>query len=217
MDCLRFRIIDNLDKFVGELIGNSMLFDVIERAKEILTENNFPSGKCPLCLNEFVVGDEFEKTICFHYIHSRCLAEYAQYILFEIQMRIKKRTFIDLDDEFDEERLMKKLSICPICRCEIDLKGLEHPEKYKAPCLSGESSDEEIIEEAKQKIKEYNDLYQKQLKQGGIINREEEMNRFFISISNVETLPLDVSNQSETVSTQTSQTRIIPVFHSDTQ
>ena len=47
-------------------------------AKDCLTEGNVPHCECAICLDNFLEGDNFVKTDCYHYFHSPCLARYAR-------------------------------------------------------------------------------------------------------------------------------------------
>lgn len=61
---------------LAEAIGMPVVFDLIEVIRERLTESNLPSGQCVVCLYGFQDGDEFTKTVCYHYLHSYCLARH---------------------------------------------------------------------------------------------------------------------------------------------
>ncbi|KAB5553558.1 hypothetical protein PHYPO_G00040010 [Pangasianodon hypophthalmus] len=62
---------------VGVVGALSVLYQLIEKAKEILTESNIPHGHCVICLYGFQEGEVFTKTSCYHYFHSHCLGRYV--------------------------------------------------------------------------------------------------------------------------------------------
>ncbi|XP_069765455.1 E3 ubiquitin-protein ligase RNF25 isoform X1 [Narcine bancroftii] len=65
--------------------GEHVLYQVIEKGKEILTNNNIPYGHCVICLNPFKESEEFTRTPCYHHLHSYCLASYIQHLQVEAQ------------------------------------------------------------------------------------------------------------------------------------
>ncbi|XP_034831911.1 E3 ubiquitin-protein ligase RNF25 isoform X1 [Maniola hyperantus] len=111
------KIKEKLDRHVG----NPIVFELIEIVREFLTQCNLPSGQCVICLHNFVNGDVFIKTPCYHHFHSHCLSKHL----------------INSNKYYNEE--MEKLpnwqraqakpyqQTCPVCRCVIsfDVKKLE--------------------------------------------------------------------------------------------
>lgn len=65
-----------IEEKLNEALGQPVVFDLIEVIREHLTDSNLPSGQCVICLYGFQDGDEFTKTICYHYLHSYCLARH---------------------------------------------------------------------------------------------------------------------------------------------
>lgn len=65
-----------IEEKLNESLGQPVVFDLIEVIREHLTDSNLPSGQCVICLYGFQDGDEFTKTICYHYLHSYCLARH---------------------------------------------------------------------------------------------------------------------------------------------
>lgn len=65
-----------IEEKLNEAIGQPVVFDLIEVIREHLTDSNLPSGQCVICLYGFQDGDEFTKTVCYHYLHSYCLARH---------------------------------------------------------------------------------------------------------------------------------------------
>nr|XP_031533862.1 E3 ubiquitin-protein ligase RNF25 isoform X3 [Vicugna pacos] len=66
-------------------LGTAMLYELIEKGKEILTDNNIPHGQCVICLYGFQEKEAFTKTPCYHYFHCHCLARYIQHMEHELQ------------------------------------------------------------------------------------------------------------------------------------
>ncbi|XP_063144958.1 E3 ubiquitin-protein ligase RNF25 isoform X2 [Candoia aspera] len=72
-------------------LGTPVLYELIEKGKEILTDNNIPHGQCVICLYGFQENEAFTKTPCYHYFHSRCLASYTEHMEKEISVQKKER------------------------------------------------------------------------------------------------------------------------------
>ncbi|XP_064443130.1 E3 ubiquitin-protein ligase RNF25 isoform X4 [Mirounga angustirostris] len=68
-------------------LGTAMLYELIEKGKEILTDNNIPHGQCVICLYGFQEKEAFTKTPCYHYFHCHCLARYIEHMERELQAR----------------------------------------------------------------------------------------------------------------------------------
>ncbi|KAE8578695.1 hypothetical protein XENTR_v10023731 [Xenopus tropicalis] len=153
-------IVSSLRSVAEQGVGCPILYELIEKGKEMLTDSNIPRGHCVICLYNFQEGDSLTKTPCFHHFHSYCLGRYAQHST--------------------EQKQMEELSVlCPVCREDVtcDIIKLQaappplHPEEIYTPdCITLE------------KQKELHQIYQAQLAKGGIIDIEAERNRFFISI-----------------------------------
>ena len=59
-----------------EYIGSPVFFELIELAREFLTERNVPVCQCIICLNNIQEEDHFLKTECLHFFHKHCLGRY---------------------------------------------------------------------------------------------------------------------------------------------
>ncbi|XP_030660096.1 E3 ubiquitin-protein ligase RNF25 isoform X2 [Nomascus leucogenys] len=68
-------------------LGTAMLYELIEKGKEILTDNNIPHGQCVICLYGFQEKEAFTKTPCYHYFHCHCLARYIQHMEQELKVQ----------------------------------------------------------------------------------------------------------------------------------
>ena len=67
---------DMMDRKCMEILGCSMIFELIDMAREFLTQNNRPASECPICLLSFHEADVFFRPSCFHHVHSFCLGKY---------------------------------------------------------------------------------------------------------------------------------------------
>ncbi|XP_012867060.1 PREDICTED: E3 ubiquitin-protein ligase RNF25 isoform X3 [Dipodomys ordii] len=72
-------------------LGTAMLYELIEKGKEILTDNNIPHGQCVICLYGFQEKEAFTKTPCYHYFHCHCLARYIQHMEQELKAQGQER------------------------------------------------------------------------------------------------------------------------------
>ena len=59
-------------------VGIQVLFSLIDDCKEFLTNHNFPTCPCSICLFHIVEEDAFVKTTCYHYFHSTCFGRYLK-------------------------------------------------------------------------------------------------------------------------------------------
>ncbi|XP_057617531.1 E3 ubiquitin-protein ligase RNF25 isoform X3 [Chionomys nivalis] len=79
------KISQALGHVAKEGLGTAMLYELIEKGKEILTDNNIPHGQCVICLYGFQEKEAFTKTPCYHYFHCHCLARYIQHMEQELK------------------------------------------------------------------------------------------------------------------------------------
>ncbi|CAM4532901.1 E3 ubiquitin-protein ligase RNF25 isoform X1 [Lepidochelys kempii] len=168
------KISQTLGQVAGAGLGTAVLYELIEKGKEILTDNNIPHGQCVICLYGFQEREAFTKTQCYHYFHSHCLARYAQHMEEEIHVQQEER----------EQHLVppskKGVGVqCPVCRETLiyDLSALraapppQHPvEPYRPDAKALQTREELQI------------IYQRQQQKGGIIDPEAERNRYFITL-----------------------------------
>lgn len=141
-------------------VGGPLLYELIEKGKEMLTASNIPRGHCVICLYGFQEGDSLTKTPCFHHFHSHCLGRYTKHCL---------------EQKADEDGLV----LCPVCRerLDCDFQNLQEAPPPQQP-------EERYIPDTctLQREKDLRQIYERQLANGGIIDVEAERNRFFISI-----------------------------------
>ncbi|XP_037033584.1 E3 ubiquitin-protein ligase RNF25 [Bradysia coprophila] len=158
-----------IEEKLHEAVGQPVVFDLIEVIREHLTDSNLPSGQCVICLYGFQDGDEFTKTICYHYLHSYCLA----------------RHLIASHKNYEEE--LEKLPVwqqksskpfqpcCPVCREVIDndvqpLSQCRPPnELLQAPLF-------EVTTELRGLQEKMSNLFMRQKSRGGIIDLNAEDN-----------------------------------------
>ncbi|XP_035228270.1 E3 ubiquitin-protein ligase RNF25-like isoform X1 [Stegodyphus dumicola] len=162
-------ITDDLLSIAEKKKGNSMLFEMIEAAKEHLTAENRPSGECAICLYGFNEQDVFTRTECYHYFHSHCLARYS-------------KNALENNENNTEAGTSNFQLLCPMCRIPIQFEDSE--ELFPPPFAADDDTfimNEEILELQKKMA----ELFQHQFEKGGIIDIEAEKNKFLLEISNV--------------------------------
>uniref|UniRef100_A0A8B9Q0G3 E3 ubiquitin-protein ligase RNF25 n=1 Tax=Apteryx owenii TaxID=8824 RepID=A0A8B9Q0G3_APTOW len=155
-------------------LGTEVLYELIEKGKEILTDNNIPHGQCVICLYGFQEREAFTKTQCYHYFHSHCLARYAQHMEEEVLMQQEEREQHLAPSPKQEVGVQ-----CPVCRETLvyDLCALkaapppQHPlEPYRPDAKTLQHQEELRL------------IFKRQQEKGGIIDPEAERNRYFISL-----------------------------------
>ncbi|XP_029015842.1 E3 ubiquitin-protein ligase RNF25 [Betta splendens] len=159
-------------------LGSPVLYQLIEKAKEILTESNIPHGNCVICLYGFKEGETFTKTSCYHYFHSHCLGRYVSHSERELRQREKE---LEEDKTRDRSDCQELTVVCPVCReaLSYDVDQLlsspapQLPEMDKAATAS----------DFQQKWFELQKLLERQRAKGGVIDPEVESNRFLIHIN----------------------------------
>lgn len=177
------KIQEDLQDTAQENVGSPMLYQLIEVAKEHLTEENVPCCQCTICLYGFAEGDVFTKTQCYHYFHSHCLARYVRHALEQIAQEEADKLSPTMPSANADEDTANTKVVCPVCRLPLPpLLGLteeEHPppmEQQRQPafCMTPE------LEQLQQSMAQ---LYIHQQRQGGIINVDAEKNKFLLEIS----------------------------------
>lgn len=178
----------DLNSKCQELIGQPVVFELIEIIKEHLTKSNLPTGQCVICLYGFREQDQFVKTECFHYFHSHCLATHLA----------------TAEDYYNEEQ--DKLpqwqrntsngfqAFCPVCRepITVDIKSLQVAPPPADLELSTEFSVTAELLEMQCKMQE---LFLHQQKRGGIIDLEAEEVKLLVT-----TQDLSGNNEQASVS-----------------
>ncbi|CAK1580508.1 unnamed protein product [Parnassius mnemosyne] len=98
---------------LAECLGQPVVFELMELVGENLTERNLPSGQCLFCLYDFVEGDKFTKTQCYHYFHSHCLGSH---------LIVEKKYYQEYLDKLPNWQQMQAppyQPTCPVCRSEV--------------------------------------------------------------------------------------------------
>uniref|UniRef100_A0A480TYQ9 E3 ubiquitin-protein ligase RNF25 n=1 Tax=Sus scrofa TaxID=9823 RepID=A0A480TYQ9_PIG len=160
-------------------LGTAMLYELIEKGKEILTDNNIPHGQCVICLYGFQEKEAFTKTPCYHYFHCHCLARYIQHMEHELQAQGREQ------EQQRQHAAAKQKAVgvqCPVCREPLvyDLASLKAAPEPQQPMELYQPDAESLRQQAERKR-----LYQRQQERGGIIDLEAERNRYFISLQQV--------------------------------
>ncbi|XP_061567147.1 E3 ubiquitin-protein ligase RNF25 [Cololabis saira] len=156
-------------------LGSPVLYQLIEKAKEILTESNIPHGNCVICLYGFKEGESFTKTSCYHYFHSHCLGRYVCHSERELQQREKE---LQEDKTRDGAEHQELTVVCPVCR-EPLAYDIDQLLSSPAPRLP-ELDEAAIGSDFQHKWCELQKVLEKQRAKGGIIDPEVESNRFLI-------------------------------------
>ncbi|XP_061465312.1 LOW QUALITY PROTEIN: E3 ubiquitin-protein ligase RNF25 [Rhineura floridana] len=154
-------------------LGTAMLYELIEKGKEILTDNNIPHGQCVICLYGFQENEAFTKTPCYHYFHSRCLASYTEHMEEEIRAERKEMQPLTLLPKEEVEVQ------CPVCREPLvyDLATLQAAPPPQQPMEMYQPDTQTLQHREQLRL-----IYQRQQEKGGIIDPEAERNRYFISL-----------------------------------
>ncbi|XP_073350497.1 E3 ubiquitin-protein ligase RNF25 [Pagrus major] len=159
-------------------LGSPVLYQLIEKAKEILTESNIPHGNCVICLYGFKEGETFTKTSCYHYFHCHCLGRYASHSESELRQREKE---LEEDKTRDRTDYQELTVVCPVCREPLTY-DVDQLLSSPAPQLP-ELDEAAIGSSFQQKWCELQKLLERQRSKGGIIDPEAESNRFLIHIN----------------------------------
>jgi len=164
-----------LKERASEMAGCPLVFELVDFAREFLTERNRPVGPCPICLVS--LEKEFCKTPCFHYFHSYCLGK-------------------ALESQRDDKEEGKPF-ICPVCReslgSSMDVEKLllaPDPASFSEDDNDdGGGEDRAVCEDVKKVLcdwkrqqRRFKSVYERQLRKGGIIDLEEEAKRCLVSL-----------------------------------
>lgn len=157
-------------------LGTAMLYELIEKGKEILTDNNIPHGQCVICLYGFQENEAFTKTPCYHYFHCHCLARYIQHMEQELRAQGQEQ------EQERQHAATKQKAVgvqCPVCREPLvyDLASLKAAPEPQQPMELYKPNAESLRQQ-----EELRRLYRRQQERGGIIDLEAERNRYFISL-----------------------------------
>ncbi|XP_053140202.1 E3 ubiquitin-protein ligase RNF25 isoform X2 [Hemicordylus capensis] len=169
-----YKISHTLQCVAEAQLGAAILYELIEKGKEILTDNNIPHGQCVICLYGFQENEAFTKTSCYHYFHSHCLANYTKHMEEEIRAQRKER------EQSLASLPKKEVEVqCPVCR---------EPLVYDLATLLAAPPPQQPVEvyrpdtQTLQHREQLRLIYKRQQEKGGIIDPEAERNRYFISL-----------------------------------
>ncbi|XP_067472300.1 E3 ubiquitin-protein ligase RNF25 [Thunnus thynnus] len=165
-------------------LGSPVLYQLIEKAKEILTESNIPHGNCVICLYGFKEGETFTKTSCYHYFHSHCLGRYVRHSERELRQREKE---LEEDKTRERDDHQELTVVCPVCREPLSY-DVDQLLCSPAPQLP-ELDEAAIGSDFQRKWFELQKLLERQRRKGGIIDPEAESNRFLIHINETPSAP----------------------------
>ncbi|XP_008203194.1 E3 ubiquitin-protein ligase RNF25 isoform X1 [Nasonia vitripennis] len=161
------QIQSDADAKCKDIVGQPMMFELIELVREHLTRSNLPTGQCAVCLYGFREGDEFTKTECYHHFHSHCLAAHvaaAERYYREEQEKLPL---------WQQDTTNKFQALCPVCResinCDVrSLTGAPPPIDVEA------ATDFAVTQELLDMQRQMAELFLRQQRRGGIIDLEAE-------------------------------------------
>lgn len=212
-DTLVNEISNRLHLQAEERQGSPMLYELIETAKDFITEQKLPSCGCAICLCDFEeqedksLEDDFLRTDCFHFFHLECLSRYVQFRLKEIALDLEEKIKLNPDAEAD-------LVGCPVCRVALGSDLLEslpiqdetevvnpllmitkHLKKNRKPVVRRHISSigwDLIPLDIKAKLqieqKERAKQFERQKAKGAIIDVEAEKSKYKLSFAVVDTV-----------------------------
>ncbi|XP_055486202.1 E3 ubiquitin-protein ligase RNF25 [Leucoraja erinacea] len=169
------RIQKELEEEAVKRRGEQVLYQLIEKAKDILTNSNIPFGHCVICLNSFLESESFTRTPCFHHFHTYCLASYLRH-----GDTHHETTVTGTPSPHKEPRAPTTAALCPVCREPLtyDLGRLSTAVDPDRPLEPYNPSEGWL-----QRWTELQAVYRRQEERGGIIDPEAERNRFLLSLS----------------------------------
>jgi hypothetical protein len=109
-----------LRRHAASLVGAAMMFDIVEKAFELVTERNSrPQASCSICLGD--VGDDDDdqwlRTACVHFFHVDCLAEWYHQQRTAYQLKLKSLAAFH---DAELRKLAPFALLCPDCRAVVD-------------------------------------------------------------------------------------------------
>lgn len=172
------RIRRDLHETARENAGSPMLYQLIEVAKDHLTEENVPCCQCTICLYGFAEGDVFTKTQCYHYFHSHCLGRYVRHALGQMS----KEREAKLSPAHEQEEPPDKVG-CPVCRLPLSLSEVSGGQDHPPPKELARQPEFSLSPALEQLQRDMASLFRRQQTKGGIINMDAEKNKFLLDIS----------------------------------
>uniref|UniRef100_A0A3Q3XDN0 RWD domain-containing protein n=1 Tax=Mola mola TaxID=94237 RepID=A0A3Q3XDN0_MOLML len=154
-------------------LGSAVLYQLIEKAKEILTESNIPHGNCVICLYDFKVQRSVNVSVLIFYLSSLLFLSFVTKTQDHI-FQLKNNAFCCLVVLF--------VGSCP----NLDILALYW---LNGSVSSAQLDAVSIGSSFQQKWSELQKLLERQRSKGGIIDPEVESNRFLIHINEVRGIP----------------------------
>ncbi|KAK3084382.1 hypothetical protein FSP39_012603, partial [Pinctada imbricata] len=165
--------------------GGHMLYEMIELVVDSLTQGNVPRCACPICYEHFTDMDMFTRTQCYHFFHVSCLDRYVRH---ELERREAERE--DAPAHTKHEASDSDKVPCPVCREEITL---DKDQLQRSLSVDEEETTTYVpTPEIRQWQRQMSELREKQKQKGGIIDMEEEKNKFLVTEDTVF-VPISVS------------------------
>ncbi|XP_068605796.1 E3 ubiquitin-protein ligase RNF25, partial [Brachionichthys hirsutus] len=159
-------------------LGSPALYQLIEKAKEILTDSNVPHGNCVICLHGFQEDEVFTKTSCYHYFHCHCLGRYVSHSESELRQRERELE----EDKTRAGAAPQELTVvCPVCREPLTY-DVDQLLSSPAPQLP-ELDEAAIASGFRLKWLKLQKVMERQRSKGGVIDPDEESKRFLIHIN----------------------------------
>ncbi|CAH0715357.1 unnamed protein product, partial [Brenthis ino] len=161
-DKLLSKIDSKIKEKLDTHIGNPIVFELIEIVREYLTQCNLPSGQCVICLHNFVKGDVFIKTPCYHHFHSHCLSKHL--------INSKKYYLEEMEKlpNWQRAQAAPYQQTCPVCRCSVsfDVKTLE---QAPPPVDSINAPPFRLTDELKALQERMAEVLARQIARGGVV------------------------------------------------
>ncbi|GFO34079.1 E3 ubiquitin-protein ligase rnf25-like [Plakobranchus ocellatus] len=183
-------LVEDMIAKAHECVGEVMLFTLIEMAKDSLTDGNIPHCPCVVCLEHFHEDDLFHRTSCYHYFHNRCLNRYLEHRRKQIEEEEREEASERRHIEFSEEEKVKIIG-CPVCRAPLGEGSLSVTSEI-LDCMGQQEVEETpfvLPPEMKEQQAKMADLFAQQKAKGGIIDLEQEKNKYLVNEENRWSLP----------------------------
>ncbi|KAF2354154.1 RWD domain [Trinorchestia longiramus] len=182
-----------------ECEGSPVIYELVELLRENLTENNTPSCPCTICLYHFHPSDHFTKTHCFHYFHKHCMGRYVKNCELTHAAAVAEQQLAPWQPQ-------PQLQLtCPVCREPISVEeSVESLLSFPGP--TEEENEEQWRPDAPDVLalrRSMARLFLQQQQRGGIIDVEQERNKYFVSLmvneSNIEQVSVEESTAEESL------------------
>lgn len=124
-------MITELKSLAKDSLGSAMIYNLIEKSRDLLTTNNTPSTHCTICLQQFTHhnnntnndDNNLVKTSCYHYYHTTCLLRYRRCV----------SEALDTEIHSYHQRKTQLTIPCPVCRKDIKEEVEQVMHTHKQP------------------------------------------------------------------------------------